>query len=228
MTSSLAAGHHPTGARHAGGPITGETGGPITVAKPGSSRSHARGERHSWPGPRDLGDASWVNKHAHRSQPPDEQACQIRDRRSCRCVHGQVLRVRAVPFRWAWSYAERTRSRCSSTRWAGCARRLWRIVDVTIVAVIAETVGHLPSGFCLPRQRCRGLAAAAGRRNPAFLQAAVLLVCLVQLGFSSHFTRRSSSCQPATPSPASVVSTPDPKNPTLGGHSAVTRVGGRG
>ena len=81
----------------------------------------------------------------------------------------------------------------SSTRWAGCARRLWRIVDVTIVAVIAETVGHLPSGFCLPRQRCPCPAAAAGRRNPAFLQAAVLLVCLVQLGFSSHFTRRSSS-----------------------------------
>jgi predicted DNA-binding mobile mystery protein A len=34
------------GARHAGGPMTGNPGGPMKVAKHGQSRSHARGERH--------------------------------------------------------------------------------------------------------------------------------------------------------------------------------------
>ena len=45
-TVALVAGLDQSGTRHAGGPITGNPGGPMTMAKLGSSRSHARGERH--------------------------------------------------------------------------------------------------------------------------------------------------------------------------------------
>jgi hypothetical protein len=36
------------GARHAGGPLTGNPDGPMKVARTGSNRSHASGRRHSW------------------------------------------------------------------------------------------------------------------------------------------------------------------------------------
>jgi len=49
MKRSVVAGDQDPGARHAGGPMTGNRGGPMTVARNRSDRSHARGERHHCP-----------------------------------------------------------------------------------------------------------------------------------------------------------------------------------